>query len=127
MRREKRKEVGREKVFQFSLIVFTFVLIGFLIFSNLKLERKKREISQQINDLKLKIEELETKKKKLEEAISQTQKENYWEELAREEGYVKEGEEAIVIKKVEEEKEKAKGEEKIWLKIFEEIKNLFRK
>jgi cell division protein FtsB len=126
MKREKKK-VGKEKFFPFFFLIFTFFFIGFLVFSNLKLERKKREISQQIEDWKLKIEELEEKKKKLEEAISQTQNKNYWEELAREEGYVKEGEEAIVIKKVEEEKGKEKEEEKIWLKIFEEIKNLFRK
>jgi cell division protein FtsB len=126
MKREKKK-VGKEKFFPFFFLIFTFFFIGFLVFSNLKLERKKREISQQIEDLKLKIEELEEKKKKLEEAVSQTQNKNYWEELAREEGYVKEGEEAIVIKKVEEEKGKEKEEEKIWLKIFEEIKNLFRK
>jgi cell division protein FtsB len=126
MRREKRKDVGKERVFQFFLLILTILFIGFLAFSNLRLEKKKREIGQQVEKLKSKIEELEEKKKKLEEAVSQTQKENYWEELAREEGYLKEGEEAIVIKKVEEEKEKAK-EEKIWLKIFEEIKNLFRK
>jgi cell division protein FtsB len=127
MRREKKKNIFKEKVLQFFLLIFTLFFIVFLVLSNLKLERKKREISQQIEDLKLKIEELEEKKKKLEEAISQTQNKNYWEELAREEGYVKEGEEAIVIKKVEEEREKTKEEEKIWLKIFEEIKNLFRK
>jgi cell division protein FtsB len=127
MRREKKKNIFKEKVLQFFLLIFTLFFIVFLVLSNLKLERKKREISQQIEDLKLKIEELEEKKKKLEEAIFQTQNKNYWEELAREEGYVKEGEEAIVIKKVEEEREKTKEEEKIWLKIFEEIKNLFRK
>jgi cell division protein FtsB len=127
MRKEKKKDFDKEKIFQFFFLIFTIFLIGFLVFSNLKLERKKREISQQIEELKTKIEELEEKKKKLEGAISQVQKENYWEELAREEGYVKEGEEAIVIKKVEEEKEKIKEKENVWSKFFEEIKNFFRK
>jgi cell division protein FtsB len=127
MKIKKKKISNEEKIFQIFFFIFTLGLIIFLILSNLRIEKKKRELGQKIENLKSQIQELEEKGKKLESAISQTQKESYWEELAREEGYVREGEEAIVIKKVENEKEKIEEKEKIWLKFWQEFKKFFKK
>lgn len=127
MKIKNKKHSSEERIFQFFFFIFTLCFIVFLIFSNLQIEKKKREFAQQFENLKLKIQELEERKKSLETAISQIQNRNYWENLAREEGYVKEGEETIVIKKIESEKGEKELKENYWLKIWQGIKNLLRK
>ena len=89
--------------------------------SNLKIEAKRRELKKEIEKLKAELQILEKRNEELKKAISKAKTESYWEEKAREEGYVREGEEVIVIKKVGE-----KGEEKsetIWQRII----NFFQK
>lgn len=122
----KRKK-GEEKFFQPFFLLISFCLIAFLLFSNLKIEKKKRELARKVENLNFQIEQLEQKREALKKALSEAQKEIYWEKLAREQGYVKEGEEAIVIKKIESEKEEREMEQNIWFKIWQEIKDFLKK
>lgn len=122
---KKKRNIEEDRFFQFFFFIFFFIFIAFLVFSNFQIEKRKAELAKQVNSLRSKILELEERKKNLEEALSQTQKESYWEELAREEGYVKEGEEVIVVKKVESEKEKTS--ENSFFKIWQGIKSFFKK
>jgi cell division protein FtsB len=87
-----------------------------LAISNLKIEKRRKELKREIENLNSTLQTLKEKNEDLKKAILKAKSENYWEEKAREEGYVKEGEEAIVIKKVgEEKKEKS---ETIWQRII---------
>jgi cell division protein FtsB len=117
--RLKRKE--QKGVHFFFFLISTFLII-FLAISNLKIEAKRRELKKKIEDLKSEVQVLKKKNEELKKAISKVKSESYWEEKAREEGYVKEGEETIVIRKVEEKKEEKKPET-----IWERIIKLFQK
>jgi cell division protein FtsB len=110
-----------QKKFQIFLFLISTFLIIFLVVSNLRIEKKRNELKREIEKLRAELQFLEEKNKKLKEAISKAKSETYWEEKAREEGYVKEGEEAIVIKRIGEEKKEKP--ETFWQKII----NFFQK
>jgi cell division protein FtsB len=124
---KKFKKQKEEKDFSFLIFFFSLFLIFFLAISIINIEKKRKTLENEIENLKFNIQVLEEKKKKLEEAISQSEKGNYWEEKIREEGYVREGEEAIVIKRIEGEREKKNESETFWQKIFGELKNILKR
>ena len=110
-----------QKKFHVFLFLISAFLIVFLAISNLRIEAKRNELKKEIDKLKAELQVLEERNEELKKAISKAKNESYWEEKAREEGYAKEGEEVIVIKKVgEEKKEKS---ETIWQRII----NFFQK
>jgi cell division protein FtsB len=87
----------------------------------LKIEKKRNELKKEIENLNSGLQLLKERNEELKKLINKTKSESYWEEKAREEGYAREGEEVIVIKKVEERKEEKKPET-IWqrmIKIFQ--------
>jgi cell division protein FtsB len=92
-----------------------------LVISNLKIEAKRKELKKEIEKLKTELQVLKERNEELKKAISKAKSETFWEERAREEGYVKEGEEAIVIKKIGEEKKEKP--ETIWQRVI----NFFKK
>lgn len=95
-----------------SLIFLT--VIGSLVFSDWKVNKRRTELQAKIEGLKEEIQTLEAKKTELESGISQTEKESYWEEKIREEGYKKPGEEQLVILPPEENKIQKEEEKKFW-------------
>lgn len=112
--KQKKRKFSEEVIFQTLFIFLILVLIGFLIISNLKINQKRKELGEKIDNLKKEIQALEEKKNTLEAGISQTGKESYWEGKVREQGYVREGEEPIVVLPKKEEKTE-KEEEKNFL------------
>lgn len=95
---EKRKKFLRQnKIFQFFFLILILVFIGFLIVSNLKIGQRREELREELQILKEKIISLEEEKSRLEAGISQTEKETYWEEKMRQEGYTRKGENPVVI------------------------------
>ena len=116
----KLKQKDQKKFHFFLFFILTFLAI-FLLISNLKIEAKRKELKKEIESLKGELQILEKRNEDLKKVISKAKSQSYWEEKAREEGYLKEGEEAIVIKKIgEKEKEKT---ETIWQRII----NFFQK
>ncbi len=87
---------GKKRVDFFWLFLIFFFL--FLSYLNFSLFKKGREIKEKAEFLKAQIREAEKKKEKLKEKISETEKESFWEEKAREQGYIREGEEPFIIK-----------------------------
>jgi cell division protein FtsB len=118
----KREKTRTERNFQIFLFLVLSFLIIFLVISNLRIQSKRSELKKEIEKLKAQVQALEERNQSLKKIISHTKDENYWEEKAREEGYLKEGEEMIVIKEVEKEKEK-EIKETIW----EKIKDIFQR
>ena len=95
----------------FSVLIGSLLVlvIGFLIFSNLKISQRRAELTTKIEDLKKEIQIFEKKNQELRAGITKTLSESYWEERIREQGYKKPGEEQIVIlpsEEVEKEEEK---------------------
>jgi len=99
----------------FSIFLFLFFLamVGFLVFSNWKISQRRAELTSQIEALKKEIQILEEKNAQLRAGISQTEKESYWEEKIRQEGYKKPGEEQVVVLPPEK-KELRKEEKNLW-------------
>ncbi len=124
------KKSSQRTVFSSILIwVLLLAVIGFLIFSNLKISQKRAELSAKIEDLTKEIQILEEKNQELQAGIAKTGSESYWEERIREQGFVKEGEKAVVVKPPKE----SQGDEMVEAQSFleklaelvEKIKNFF--
>ena len=95
--KRKKRDSKEERIFQILFPFFTIALIGLLLISNLKINQKRAKLTEGIESLKKEIEILEEKKQKLETGLSQAEKESYWEEKIRQEGYMREGENPVVI------------------------------
>ncbi len=104
------------------LLVFIFGIIGFLIFSNWKINQKRTDLRAKIDVLQEEIEDLKTKKSQLEAGVIEAGQDEYLEEKIREQGYKKPGEKAVVVKK--------EGEEEITVEeetIFDKILKTFQR
>ncbi len=117
-KRQKKRNSKEETIFQILFSIFTLILIGFLIFSNLKIKQKKEKLIEEIKSLEKDIQTLEVKNRELKAGISETEKESHWEEKAREQGYVREGENPIVVLPPNEEQIEKEEEKNIWLPQF---------
>jgi len=96
----KRKKNKRSFFSFLSSILTTLFLLGsiiVLVFFNIKINQKRLKILSQIETLEKEIVDLEEEKSELKTEISQADKESYWEARAREQGYVREGEQQVVV------------------------------
>lgn len=100
----------------FSILIGSLLVlvIGFLIFSNLKISQRRAELTTKIEDLKKEIQILEKKNQELRAGITKTRSESYWEERIREQGYKKPGEEQVIVLPGEESGVKKKEESNFW-------------
>lgn len=122
---KKSKKGSRQTIFFSTLLgILILIVIGFLVVSNWKINQKRTELSSRIEALRKEIQILEEKKQELEAGISQAGKEEYLEEVAREQlGLKKPGEEVVMVLPSEETKEEKPVEEKSFLeKILEKLK-----
>ena len=124
--RGKKRDSKEDKLFQVLFFTLTISLIGFLLISNLKINQKRSKLTAEIESLKKEIQILEEKKTKLEAGISATEKESYWEEKIRQQGFVKEGENPVVVLPPEEnQEEKTIKSQNLSEKFFQKIKDFF--
>ena len=123
----KKRDLKEERISQILFPIFTLALIGLLLISNLKINQKRAKLTEKTESLKKELEILEGKKQKLETGLSQTEKESYWEEKIRQEGYVREGENPVVILPSKENpKEKVVENQKLSEKFLGPVRNLFK-
>ncbi len=117
------KKGSVKNIFSSVLIIISILaVVGFLIFSNLRISQRRAELRSQVEAIEKKIQLLEEKNQELRAGIIKTQSESYWEEKIREQGYKKPGEEQVVVLPPEESKEKeTKAEKSFWQKFLEEI------
>jgi cell division protein FtsB len=124
--KRKKGDFKKDRISHILFPIFTLSLIGLLLISNLKINQKKTKLQQEIASLKKELEVLEEKKQKLEKGLSQTEKESYWEEKIRQEGYVREGEKPVVILPPKESsKEEVVENHKLPETFWEKIKDFF--
>ncbi len=106
-------------LFSSLLALFLLLIAGFLVFSNLKINQKRAELKNRIEELRKEVELLEKRNEELKSGIFQTESDAYWEAKLYEQGYKKPGEEAIVVLPPEEESSLEKPtEEKKWWNPF---------
>lgn len=122
--RKKKKRSSWKSIFfsMFSALLFIFIIV-FLFITNWKISQRRSELTNRIETLKQEVAILEEKNEEIKEKISQSGKEEYLEQVARDELSLKApGEEVVVVKKEgEEEKEEVKEEEKTWWEKFKSI------
>ena len=95
--KKNRKEVFQNVFFAIFLGVLTLGFIAFFVVSDFRITQRRKEMLGQINSLQKEIQAVQEKSAKLAEGISQSEKDAYWEEKIREQGYKKPGEEQVVI------------------------------
>jgi len=124
--KKSRFKINEDTIFQGIFVFLIVFLAGSLIVSSYRIIEKRGVLNEKIKELTEEIQALETERENLEAGISQTQKDVYWEEKIREQGYVKEGEEQVVILEPEQgEVQEPSAEQSFFQKIFESIKGFF--
>lgn len=97
-KRKYTKHSSEEKLLIGFLLLLDVLIIGFLVFGNLKLYSENKEVKKQYFNLNKELVYLENKNKELKELFSYANEDDYTEEILREKGmYQKQGEEVIVI------------------------------
>jgi len=113
-----------DAVFQVIFSILALIFIIFLVASNLKIDKKRKEMLDKISSLKADIQSLQDQKEKLQKGITQTGQESYWEEKARQEGFVKEGENPVVVVPPQQESgQNGTSGQPLSRKIWEQIKD----
>jgi len=100
------------------------LVIGFLFTTNWKIKQRREELSARIATLKQEVALLEQKNQEIKERISQSESEEYLEEVARDQlGLKASGEEVVVVKKESSfaEASEDEEEEKSWWEKFKSI------
>lgn len=123
----KKKRIKKGGNFQnifFSILigVFLFGIVGFFVVSNLKINQKRAELIDKIEEIKKEIHLLEERNEQLKTGILQTESDAYWEARLYEQGYKKPGEEAVVVLPPEGKDETAVPKEKnFWENLLQKI------
>lgn len=127
-KKQKKSRLNEDLIFQVITIFLAVFFIWYLAVSNYRIVKKRAELTERIEGLIGEVQMLEQEKQRLEAGISQTQKDVYWEERIREQGYVKEGENQVVVLKPEEaEKQETDSEQSFSKELFEIIKGFFER
>jgi cell division protein FtsB len=98
--KQKQQKKGKSKediIFQILFVGVILFLVGSLLLSNYRMRKRRTELANQIEALQNEIFSLEDKKTELETGISDTQDPTYWEEKIRNQGYIKEGENQVIV------------------------------
>ena len=93
----KNRKFNKEKFFNVSFFVIVLSIFIFFLFSNINIARKRLSLISEIESLEEAIKNLENEEAMLEAGLSSTETDDYWEGVIRDQGYVKEGEESVVV------------------------------
>ena len=122
----RKSKKGQKQSILFSILlgILTIGVIGFLVFSNLKISQKRAKLTSQLEALRNQIQVLEQRKRELQAKISYQKSEEYLEEIARDRLNLKSpGEKVIAFtKEGEEEKGEMEKEKNFLEKILEKLK-----
>ena len=111
----------KDKVLSLFLIGLVLFIIGFIVVTNWKINKRREELIDRVSLLKQEVERLEEKNKELKEKKIDSESEDYLEKVARDQLDLKKpGEEVIVVQKEEEQKEEEE-ERKSWWDKFKSI------
>ena len=116
----KRSESWQSIIFSVLFGVLILLIIGFLVASNFKINKKRAELNSQVEYLKTEIRALEEEQQQLQAKISQSSEEDHLEKEARESFNLKKpGEEVVTILPPEEKSSQEEtNKEKQWWNLF---------
>jgi len=121
-RRTEKGDSRQNMFFAIFIGLLFFGIIGFLFVSDWRITQKREELLNKIESLRKEVQTLEEKNQQLQAGISQTENDAYWEEKAREQGYKKPGEEAVVVLPPEENAQAtAEKQKSFWENILEKL------
>jgi len=127
-KKQKKSRLNEDLIFQVITIFLAVFFIWYLAVSNYRITKKRAELNERIEGLIEEVQMLDQEKQRLEAGISQTQKDVYWEERIREQGYVKEGENQVVVLQPEEaEKQEIDSEQGFAKELLEIIQGFFER
>jgi cell division protein FtsB len=119
--KKRRKFYNEKKLFSSFLAILILIITFYLIFSNIKLSQKRKELDMRAEELRGEVIPLREKNEQLQGGLLNILQMEYKERILREKGlYKKEGESVVVILSPEEE---IKEEER----NIEEPKGFFEK
>ena len=128
-KKRKLKSPSRIDISPIVFMVLMVIFLSFLVISNFKVNQERTNMVSEIQKLQNEINRLEQEKANLETGISRADEDIYWEERARDQGFVKEGENPVVVLPPEEssgESGEFGKEAGILQRFFETIKNFLR-
>ena len=118
-----RKHKKIQKPISYIMIVFLSLFCLFFLFLNIKVLKQRNDINFQANLLETETLRLLNEKNILEAEISETQKQEYLERVAREElNLKKEGETVIAFPLTEETGTSSIEEESFWQRILDKVR-----
>ena len=105
--------------------VLFFIIVIFLIISNVKMNKRRAELNERIFQLKQEIQQLQERNSQLKAGVEESSQSDYTEKILRQKGlYKKEGENVVVILPPEEKKQEVQKEEKsVWEKFLDLFKS----
>jgi len=121
---QRRKKTPQNIIPSLLFLISLFIIIAFLIISNWRINERRVEYTERINQFSQETKALEDRNRELKAGVTETSQLDYTEKVLREKGlYKKKGEEMIIIIPPEKEEERVEEEEKsIWEKILGKIK-----
>lgn len=117
-----KRESWQSLFFSIFLGLALFLIIGFLIVANWRINQRRSELNAQLEVLKKELQILEEEKARLQTQISQFPQESYLEREARERFNLKKPGEEVVVILPSEEKKKVKEEEGFWKEFWRKLK-----
>ena len=123
-RKIKRGASYQTVMYSIVLLLLLSVAIGFLVYSNWRINKRRTELISKIQYLQQEIQISEKKNQELKSGILQSSNQSYLEEIARSNlGLKKPGEEVVVVlPPPEKEQKEATEENNFWQKILDRIK-----
>ncbi len=124
-KKEENKKFNKDKFVEIIFFIISLSIFCVLLFSNIKIARERLSLIEKVESLSQKVEFLEDQKEMLKARISDAETGDYWEEVMREQGYVREGEESVVILSPEKRESSVEEEKYFFQDFWERIRKLF--
>jgi len=121
----KNRKFNKERFFNILFFVVILSVFVFFLFSNINIAKKRLSLINEIESLEEVIKNLKDEEAMLEAGLSYTKTDDYWEEVIRDQGYIKEGEESVVILLSEEQDFQKDEDIGFFESLLEEVKKLF--
>ncbi|KKQ37549.1 MAG: hypothetical protein A3H17_03840 [Candidatus Levybacteria bacterium RIFCSPLOWO2_12_FULL_37_14] len=120
---KKKQNESKQAIFFSALLgIMLFMVVGYLVVSNLKINARRTELNSQLIKLKVELNALEVKKVQLQAQVSEAADDEYLEKEARDTFNLKKPGEEVVIILPAENNESSQKKESFFQKIIDKIK-----